>query len=606
METGNNGSGLRDRRLSVKPAPGGNSTHRRTEGDRASFTWRHQLLNDILKVAAPAGVALTALVIGFRSPIRLDPAAGMVATAAALVVALRFLPRLSFKLRAALTVLVIYGSALPTVVRSGFALSSGAVLMAAIVLAVILLGRGAAMSLLAATAAILVWFGFQAKAGHFVPHPLESDPHLARNWFRMAIGMDVVAAALASIVTYAVRHIEGSQAETSSALALLTGEQRRRSDLEQEWRRVDRDWARSATELGALAKNGDLAAGNTGAAFAALTEAGARGLGIERCGIWLFTPARRELRCRDLYAKTEGRHTHDLGLPAASAPAFFAALEGEQLIAAHRAQVDVRTRELEDLYLGGVGVGSLLAAPIRVQGRVVGMVCGEQVGTPMSWSDAQQSFAGALAGIAARALSAAERAERVLAMRASTEELVEMLDALKVRMAGIPTGIAGWEAAADDPRSLEAVDGILARVRQLSSELRAPAVDEVGLVTALRADLDAKAAASGVVFEIDAAKLTGPGSPETETACFWMVEELAANIVARTDTELVQIRLERAEGQLRATVEDDGWGTPTNPGVPIWGQGPIARVRQQVRALGGSVEVTLCEGAGSLVEICLP
>jgi signal transduction histidine kinase len=461
------------------------------------------------------------------------------------------------------------------------------------------------MGLLATTAGILVWLGWRAQTGHFVPHPLESDPHLARNWFRMAIGIDVAAAALVSSVAYAVRQIEANYAEVSSALALLTGEQRRRADFEQNRQRVDRDWTRAACQLDALARNEDVAAGNIRAALGALTKAGAAGLGIERCGIWLFDEARHELRCQDLFTRSGDRETHDLRLCAAAAPAFFNAVEGERVIAAHRARVDLRTREMENDYLGPLNIGSLLAATIRVQGRVVGVVCGERVGSTMVWSEAQQSFAAALADVAARALSTAVRAKRVLAARTLTEELAEMLEVLKVRMAGIPTGLAAFETT-EETYAMGTIDRILERVLRMSSQLRAPALDEAGLAAALRADLDLKAAASGVRFELDASKLIGPGSPEVDTACFWIIEELVSNIIARSDTELVQIRLERDQRRLRVTIEDDGWGAPTNPGVPIWARGPIVRVRERARAIGGSVNLTLCAGAGSLVEICLP
>ena len=529
----------------------------------------------------------------------------MVAAAAALVLMLRFLPRLPFALRAVMTVLIIYCSALPTVLRSGFALSSGGVLIAAIVLAVILLGRGAAMSLMLATAAVLVWSGLQAKAGHFVPHPLESDPHLARNWFRMAIGMEIVAAALTSIVSYAVRHIEANYAEMSSALALLTGEQRRRSDLEQERQRIERDWARLTRELGSLAKDGNVAAGNSHAAFGALAEAGARGLNVERCGIWLFDEEGGGLRCRDLFERLEGRHTRGLHLPTKAAPAFFAAIEAERCVAAHRARSDLRTREMDDLYLERYGIGSLLATPIRVRGSIVGVVCGERQGAPVVWSEAQQTFAESLADIAARVLSAAERAARVLAARASTEELGEMLEALKLQVAGIPSGIEGWQTGGQ-VHSVEAVDMVLERVRQMSSALRAPSLDELGLVAALRTEFESKAAASGVVFELDASRFVGPSSPEMEAACYWVVDELVSNILGRTDTQTVHVRLTRDQDHVRIVLEDDGWGTPTNPGVPIWRRGPLVRVRERALALGGSVDVTFCEGAGSLVDVRLP
>jgi hypothetical protein len=93
------------------------------------LTWRADLLNDIVKVAAIAGVLLTAMVIAFRSPPRFDISTYLVMSASLLMLVLRFLPRLPFRLRAGLAIAAIYGSGLPTILRSGFALSSAAVLL---------------------------------------------------------------------------------------------------------------------------------------------------------------------------------------------------------------------------------------------------------------------------------------------------------------------------------------------------------------------------------------------------------------------------------------------------------------------------------------------
>lgn len=575
----------------------------RVDGMRTARNWRADLLNDMLKVTAIAGVLLTAMVITFRSRPRFDLSTALVVAAALLTLALRFLPTLPYRLRAGLMIAAIYCSGLPTILRSGFALTSAAVLISAMVLAVILLGRGSGILLLFVTAVLLGALAFAAKGGHFVPHPLESDPRLPRNWVRMAVGFNLVGATLMAAVLYAVRYIESNFAEMSSALALLTGEQRRRAGLESDRRRTESDWQRSARELTALARNQEVEAGNARAAFRAIVEAGARGLGVERCSLWLFDATRSEIRCQDLYETTPDRHSGGLALKASAAPAYFAALASERSIAAHRARTDSRTRELGASYLAPAQVASLLGAPIRLGNRLVGVVCAEHVGTALAWSEPQQSFAGSLADFAAHVLFAADRTTKALALHASTEELAQMLDALKVQLAGIPSGLD----PADDPQTLEVVDGLIDRVRRMSVDQRLPSLDEVGLVPALRAYLDAQSAASGVKMELDASKFDGHAAPETELGCFWIVQEAVANVLGHGDAHVVSVHLERENGRLRVAVEDDGRGlTAGDVTAAPWGRGRMVRIGQRARALGGDFAIDACEGAGTVVRVSLP
>jgi two-component sensor histidine kinase len=567
------------------------------------LTWRADLLNDIVKVAAIAGVLLTAMVIAFRSPPRFDISTYLVMSASLLMLVLRFLPRLPFRLRGGLAIAAIYGSGLPTILRSGFALSSAAVLLSAIVLAVILLGRGPSTLLVVVTAVLLSALAVAAQRGHFVPQPIDSDPRIPRNWVRMAIGFDLVAATLLTAVWYAVRYIERNYTQISAALALLTLEQRRRAGLESERQRTEGDWQRAALELTALGKNGEVEAGNARTAFRAIAEAGARGLGVDRCSIWLFDGARTELRCQDLFERPQGRHSRGMTLAASAAPAYFAALESERSIAAHRARTDPRTRELGPTYLVPLQITSMLDAPIRLQNRVVGVVCNEHIGTAITWSEAQQSFAGSLADFAARVLFAADRTTKALALHSSTEELAERLDALKIRLAGIPSGLD----PADDPQALEVVDGLISRVRRLSIDQRLPSLDEVGLIPALRAYLDAQSASSGVRMELDASTFDGRAAPETEVASFWIVQEAVASVLGHGGVQVVSVHLERANGQLRISVEDDGEGFAAgDPSAERSERARVVHLEQRARALGGSLVINSCEGAGTVVQVTLP
>jgi GAF domain-containing protein len=571
---------------------------------RVSLTWRSELLDATLGVAAIVGAPLAVVVIATRSPPRVDLGAYLVFAAAWLVIGLRFLPRLPFKLRAGLTIAAIYGSGLPTILRSGFSISSAAILLAAIVLAIILLGRGSAVLLLIVTAIVLVALGVAAQGGHFVAHPVDSDPRIPRNWIRVAIGFDLVAATLMAAIAYAVRSIEMNYADVSSALALLTSEQRRRTGLESERQRSEGDWRRSAHALTALGENQGIEDGDARAAFRALAETGARGMGIERCSVWLFDEARSELRCRDLYERTAGRHSSGMALGASAAPAYFAALESERSIAAHHAQTDPRTRELRSTYLDPLHISSMLDAPIRHQNRVVGVLCNEHVGDAIIWSDAQRSFAGSLADFAARILSAADRTAKALALRTSTDEIAEMLNVLRLQLPAIPPGCVG--AAAVEP--LGVVDGLIDRVHRLSLNLHLPPLDEVGLVAALSAHLAAQSATSGVKIDLDTSRFAGSAAPATEIACLWIVQEAVANVLGHANAHAVSVRLERQDGQLRISVEDDGRGMDPERLVDAaaLGHGRIVRMRERARALGGNFAINSVQGAGTVIVATLP
>ena len=97
-------------------------------------------------------------------------------------------------------------------------------------------------------------------------------------------------------------------------------------------------------------------------------------------------------------------------LEAAAYPAYFRALESGRAVAASDAHRDPRTAELAADYLAPLGIGAMLEAPIRHDGRLVGVVCHEHVGPPRQWLLDEKSFAASIADLVAMALDAGERA----------------------------------------------------------------------------------------------------------------------------------------------------------------------------------------------------
>lgn len=168
-----------------------------------------------------------------------------------------------------------------------------------------------------------------------------------------------------------------------------------------------------------LARSLALARGDFEASLRELTEATARALGVMRSSIWLYTPEKDGIRLLDLYEADSGKHSSDAVLHKKDYGPYFAALEGERTIAAHDARSDPRTSSLSPVYLAPLGISSMLDAPIRHGGRMVGVVCQEHIGPARRWTDAEQQFAGSIGDFLALALEARDRrkAEQELARR---------------------------------------------------------------------------------------------------------------------------------------------------------------------------------------------
>jgi PAS domain S-box-containing protein len=157
------------------------------------------------------------------------------------------------------------------------------------------------------------------------------------------------------------------------------------------------------------------------AAIAEITKAAAETIGSERVSVWIYNRDRSAIRCADLYEHSTGRHSQGMELTASCYPAYFRALETERTIAAHDARTDPRTREFTDDYLTPLGITSMLDAPIRVSGQMIGVVCHEHVGPVRQWTEDEQSFAGSIADAVSLACEESERKRTETALRESEE-----------------------------------------------------------------------------------------------------------------------------------------------------------------------------------------
>jgi rsbT co-antagonist protein RsbR len=217
-----------------------------------------------------------------------------------------------------------------------------------------------------------------------------------------------------------------------------------------------------------LSRGQALDSGSLETSFGAITETASKGLGIARSSIWLYGPDDESIVCRDLYQAHDDSHSSGLELLARDYPAYFAALADDRTIAAEDARTHAATCEFKDGYLDPLGITSMLEAPIRRGGKLIGVLCNEHVGVARSFSSEDRVFAASLADYVARAMDAADRRAAEIALKRANDELA--------------AHSAGLERLVEDrTRALSAKDAenqdLIRRLRGALEELSTPVLE---------------------------------------------------------------------------------------------------------------------------------
>ncbi|MGH9387738.1 MAG: sensor histidine kinase [Vicinamibacterales bacterium] len=126
----------------------------------------------------------------------------------------------------------------------------------------------------------------------------------------------------------------------------------------------------------------------------------------------------------------------------------------------------------------------------------------------------------------------------------------------------------------------------LAQVRELSNLLRPSALDDLGLVPALRALADDVSQRSRLQVDLDVT-YSGRMSPDTEVVVYRVIQEALTNTVRHARATWVRASVAGHDQNLVLTVEDDGQGL--GPGVsPNLGW---LGMQERVTAVGGTLSI---------------
>ena len=157
--------------------------------------------------------------------------------------------------------------------------------------------------------------------------------------------------------------------------------------------------------------------------------------------------------------------------------------------------------------------------------------------------------------------------------------------------------------------SLQAVERVLAHVRDLSLSLRPSMLDDLGLESALRWYTHRQAALTGLRVEFQFDPLEERLDPVIETACFRVAQEALTNVVRHAHARAVSVLLRKRNGHLHLIVRDDGVGFDVTALRQHAREGAsLGLLSMEERAVltDGALELTSAPGQGTEIHAWFP
>ena len=194
----------------------------------------------------------------------------------------------------------------------------------------------------------------------------------------------------------------------------------------------------------------------------------------------------------------------------------------------------------------------------------------------------------------------------------------ELHDQMGQRLAAIMMGLKTLDADSYGrqttlvtlQRLQELTDQLSREVHTLAWGLRPPALDDLGLQTALSNYVEEWAERSRVAVDFHSAGFEGGRLPLAhETALYRIAQEALTNVSKHSGADRVSFILERRGDHVLAVVEDNGKGFDTEAaaGPPVKERGlGLLGMRERAALLGGTLNDESAAGAGTSVFVRIP
>ncbi|MGB7293149.1 MAG: GAF domain-containing protein [Thermodesulfobacteriota bacterium] len=157
--------------------------------------------------------------------------------------------------------------------------------------------------------------------------------------------------------------------------------------------------------------------------------------------------------------------------------------------------------------------------------------------------------------------------------------------------------------------SIDVVNDLLQRVRDLSLDLRPSMLDDLGLVATLRWYLDRQTKGAGFTVKFIAEPLKIKLPWVLETVCFRIVQEAITNVVRHARAQKVLVELRNRNSILEVIILDDGIGFNVRAAHRRAVSGAsfgLLGMQERVRLAGGQIVIESARKRGTMIRAQFP
>jgi two-component system, NarL family, sensor histidine kinase UhpB len=203
----------------------------------------------------------------------------------------------------------------------------------------------------------------------------------------------------------------------------------------------------------------------------------------------------------------------------------------------------------------------------------------------------------------------AQEQERQRIARELHDETSQVLTSLLISLAVLEESIDSPEARERIADTRALAHSTLRAIRTLSIDLRPSALDDLGLLPALRWYVKEYQKKCAIEVDFRSGGLKERLPAEMETALYRIVQECLTNTARHSNAKKVTVALKETADAVNATITDDGDGFDYDALLKSPGQERglgLAGMQERAVLLGGTLDISTKPGKGTTVKVSIP
>jgi signal transduction histidine kinase len=205
----------------------------------------------------------------------------------------------------------------------------------------------------------------------------------------------------------------------------------------------------------------------------------------------------------------------------------------------------------------------------------------------------------------AASLMAVREEERSAISRELHDELGQALTRLRMELRWISEQPASALTTDRAGSLLPLVGRMLDTVRHISSRLRPPILDDLGLEAAIEWQVQEFARWSDCRCRANLRMGDLEPHPVRDTAVFRIVQEALTNVARHAQARQVLVRAWTTDGEVMVEIADDGIGVPQQDLSSPRSLGLIG-MRERADSVGGQLHIVAMPPTGTTIRLCVP